>query len=165
MQNLNKNALIELQHIKLELENSRTDHLRHFVDQYFCYKHGYIKRTGSADWGGIVWNEIVSIEAQKKHPDRKSVTKEHVVPLKRIRLELLKNTVEGRISLAKISEIIDELLIFATITKEEDATLRKHKLTSSMPQGYDQISNALYGDPFARYKVAGIKFKDLRKTT
>lgn len=131
----------------------------------FVKKNGYVKRTGSANWEGIVWNEIVSIEAQKKYPDRKSVTKEHVVHLKCIRTELVKNTVNGMISIGKISEIIDELMIFATITHEEDAILRKHKLTSSMPSGYGQISDTLYRGPFARYRVAGIQFRDLRKAT
>ena len=43
------NEKIELKHVLLELISNRGQHLRHFVDQYFCYKHGYVKRTGTAD--------------------------------------------------------------------------------------------------------------------
>ena len=76
-----KYAEIELKHIQIELKNNRYQHLRNFIDQYFCYKNGYIKRTGNADWEGMVWNETVSLKA-KNEPNRKKVVKEHVIPQK-----------------------------------------------------------------------------------
>jgi len=60
-----KNALVELKHIELELINGRHQHLRHFVDQYHCYKNNFVKRTGYADWEGVVWNGFVSVEARQ----------------------------------------------------------------------------------------------------
>lgn len=59
MQN-KKYAEVELKHIQLELENNRTNHFRSFIDQYFCFKNGYVRKSGTADWEGIVWNEAVS---------------------------------------------------------------------------------------------------------
>lgn len=59
------NALIELKHIQLELSHSRTQHIRHFIDQYFCYSKGYISRNGRANWGAIFFKEYVSLNALK----------------------------------------------------------------------------------------------------
>ena len=44
------NEEIELQHIQLELHNNRSQHLRHFIDQYYCYKNGYVSKNGKAKW-------------------------------------------------------------------------------------------------------------------
>jgi hypothetical protein len=65
MKNL-ENTQIELAHIKLELENGRTQHFRSFVDQYYCYEHGYVNRNGKAKWDDIFLKEIVSDEATIK---------------------------------------------------------------------------------------------------
>ncbi len=58
-------AIIELKHIKLELLNDRTNHLRGFMDQYFCYKNGYKNKNGNAKWEAMVWKEYVSDDAKK----------------------------------------------------------------------------------------------------
>jgi len=151
-------AEIELRHIQVELENNRFQHLRHFVDQYFCYKHGYIKRTGTADWEGIVWNETVSLKAINEK-NRKNVVKEHVIPLKRITQELAILADKNTIQITDISKCLDKLIVFATITKEEDKLLRDNRLHSKMPVGYDLKGDALYKDPYARYKAVGIEYE------
>lgn len=153
-----KNAEIELKHIQIELENGRFQHLRHFVDQYFCYKNGYVKKTGTADWEGIVWNETVSVKA-KKERNRKNVVKEHLIPLKRITEELKKLSKSGKISLKDIGQCLNDYVTFATITKEEDKLLRENKLHSKMPPEYDLIGHQYYKDPYARYKIIGIKYE------
>ena len=153
-----KYAEIELKHIQIELINFRYQHLRHFVDQYFCYKHGYVKKTGTADWEGIVWNETVSLEAKLEN-NRKNVVKEHVIPLKRITQELVQLAESNITSLKDIAECLDKLVVFATITKEEDKRLRDQKLNSKMPAGYDLEGDPLYKDPYARYKVTGIEYE------
>lgn len=144
---------IELKHIQLELESGRGQHLRHFVDQYFCYKNGYVKKTGRADWEAIVWRENVS-RAASRTTIRTDVVKEHVIPMKRIRKDLL---ALSDTTIDSIEKYLDEHLILSTITKEEDSLLRMNKLTSSMPPEYDNPSHRLFRDKFARYKVAGIK--------
>ncbi len=155
---MNKNAEIELRHIQLELENNRSQHLRHFVDQYFCYKNDYVKRTGAANWEAIVWNETVSIKA-KNTTNRKEVVKEHVIPLKRITQELEKLSELNNTSLEAIARCLDELTIFATITKDEDKSLREEKLNSKMPPEYDEEGHELFHDPYARYKKVGIEYE------
>ena len=117
-----------------------------------------MRKSGTADWEGIVWNEAVS-KAAKNIKDRKKVVKEHVIPLKRITLELKKLAEANKTSLTDISNCLDQMVFFATITKEEDAILRENKLSSSMPVEYDQEEHILYKDPYARYKIVGIEYE------
>ena len=160
--NNQKYAEIELKHIQLELKNNRAQHMRHFVDQYFCYRNGYIKKTGAANWEGIVWNETVSLAAlnlaKDKAGNRRKVVKEHVVPLKVITVALCELRDKNNISVSEIAKCLDRLVNFATITKEEDTLLRQAGLSSKMPPGYYQKNHRLYQDPFSRYRSAGIAF-------
>jgi len=151
----NKNAIIELKHIELELRNSRTQHFRHFIDQYYCYKHNHVKASGKANWEGMVWKGFVSIEASKIS-NRKDVVKEHVIPLKVITKILLEHSRNSEFSTESIAKILDTYLIFATISQREDKLLRDAKLTSAMPVGFWEQGHALHNDPFARYKEVGI---------
>ena len=168
-----KYAEIELKHIQLELQNNRFQHLRHFVDQYYCYRKGFVNGNDRADWEAIVWNGRVSVEAReckdrilaqgKPHKialkeARKLVVKEHVVPLKVI-TNLLKDLVTtGDTTLESIADILHTYTVFGTITKDEDAELRKAGLNSKMPK--DDAGNKWDGDVFARYKAVGIELED-----
>jgi len=150
-----KNTQIELEHIQLELRNGRAQHLRHFVDQYYCYKHGHVKKTGTAHWESILWTTNVSRDA-RSIGDRKQVVKEHVVPLKVIREMLIELSRTGKATLEGIAIVLDENVRFATISKDEDRILRKHGLSSKMPEGFHKTGHELCGDLFARYKFVGI---------
>lgn len=150
-----KNALIELQHIELELRNNRTQHFRHFSDQYYCYKHNHVNGSGKANWEGTVWKGFVSTEASEMS-NRKDVVKEHVIPLKVITKILLDHSKSGEFNIESIAEILDANLMFATISRREDKLLRDAKLTRKMPSGFWEQGHTLYNDPFARYKEVGI---------
>jgi len=158
-----KNALIELQHIELELRNNRTQHFRHFIDQYYCYKNNHINRRGKANWEGMVWKGFVSIEAARTL-NRKDVVKEHVIPLKTITEILASHTRNNKFSTETIAKILDTYVIFATISKREDKLLRDAKLTSKMPEGFWEPGHPLHNDPFARYKTVGISLINTSKT-
>lgn len=153
-----KNAEIEIEHIKLELINNRSENFRHFVDQYYCYKNNYLTSKGRPAWNKIYWSGIVSVKASLTK-DKKEVVKEHVVPLKVITDLLISDSEKYEISSSHIKSVLDKYLIFATITKEEDAILRMEKLTSKMPDVFYHKDHYLYDDLFARYKVAGIELK------
>jgi len=150
-----KNAELELQHIELELRNERAQHLRHFVDQYYCYKHGFVNRNGHANWEAIVWKGLVSVEARGLG-DRKKVVKEHVVPLKVVRGLLIELATTGNLSCTSIASLLDLHVRFATISKREDQLLRRAGLTSKMPEGFRAVGHPLYGDPLARYRALNI---------
>jgi hypothetical protein len=161
---------IELEHIKIELLHRRTtnanviNHLRHFVDQWFCYKYEYITNGNRAAWGKIIFKEYVSAGVLKllekytekellsmKGNNRLIVEKEHIMPLNRIAkklLELPKNP-----SIEEIEIILIENLKYATITKEEDKLLMKQ----DMPSEYFDANHELFNDFFARYKTVGLK--------
>tara|TARA_R110000787_G_scaffold58218_1_gene132707 strand:+ start:435 stop:1010 length:576 start_codon:yes stop_codon:yes gene_type:complete len=146
---------LELEHIMLEIRSRRGRHLRHFVDQYFCYKHGYVRSSGTPNWDGIIFNEYVSKSADEMHlaHGHVEVTRDHIVPLNRIRLELLQleNPCEHSVEL-----LLGRQLQFATITREEDARLNYLGLKQTMPLEYDEKDNPLFQDIFARYRKADI---------
>lgn len=153
-----RNAFLELQHIELELKNKRKQHLRHFVDQYYCYKNNHVNRNGRAKWEDIVFKGVVSVEARQLN--RKEVVKEHVVPLLVITQRLVELAKSGEMSCQSIAELLDRYVHFATISKREDALLRDKKLTSKMPDGFYEEGHTLYNDPYSRYKIAEIELEN-----
>ena len=155
-----KYAELELMHIQLEIKYNRYHHLRHFVDPYYCYCKGIIKRTGRANVEGVIWKGIVSVAA-KLEVDRKNVVKEHVVPLKVIETKLRELNAEGKNTLDNIANTLEELTHFGTITKEEDEKLRQAGLGSAMPHGFFQEGHPYYKDILARYKEAEIELEKL----
>ena len=153
--NSEKYSKIELEHIKVEIKHKRFHHLRHFIDQYYCYINGYVTKNGTPKWSDILWTTNVSVQAQKTK-NKTNVVKEHVVPIKVITKKL--QALDENCSLIEIKTVLDEFLIFATITKTEDAKLSKMGLRQKMPQAYNDPSHILYNDKFSRYKMAGIEF-------
>ena len=149
-------AQLELKHIQLELLHNRYQHLRHFIDQYYCYRNRIIKRTGQANWEGVVWKDFVSMAARKLQPDRKHVVKEHLVPLKVIEMKLRELVAAEKTSLEDIASVLEKLTHFGTITKEEDAELRAAGLSRKMPEGFFIQGHRYYNDILARYKDVGI---------
>lgn len=160
MNNLNDiNSNIELQHILIELTNNRLQHMRHFIDQYYCYTNGYVT-NGKADWKKIYWSKFVSEKALLLNEKNNSkVVKEHVVPLKTI-INILDGLPKESISSHDIKMVLDSLVIFATITKEEDQLLNSCGLKSRMPMGIIDF-NQILNDKFARYNHVGIKIIEL----
>lgn len=156
------NAEIELEHIAVELRNSRGQHLRHFVDQYYCYKLGIVTRGGRADWESLMEVGVIS-SAAALVTDRKMLVKEHVVPLSFIGLQLLRLNGQEEITHHAIAQVIDKYFVIGAITKIEDARLRSLKLHRSMPAGFENPSSPLYGDVFSRYRAANIDFKASKK--
>jgi hypothetical protein len=165
-----ENHTIELEHIRLELLHRRKEnvkvinHLRHFVDQWFCYKKGYITTGNKAAWGKIIFKEYISEGVLKllekyneddllrmKGKNRLIVDKEHIVPLNRIAKKLLELPTNP--SIAEIETILRENVKYATITKDEDKLLSKQ----DMPIEYFDSNHELFDDCFARYKKVGIK--------
>lgn len=156
---------IELEHIRIELLHRRTKvhHLRHFVDQWFCYKCGYITNGKRAAWGKIIFKEYVSegvLKLLEKYTERELlnlkgknrliVEKEHIMPLNQITKKLLK--LPPNPSIEEIEIILIENLKYATITKEEDKMLSKQ----DMPSEYFDSNHELFNDLFARYKSVNI---------
>lgn len=150
------NKTIELEHILLELKNRKPpQHMRHFIDQYYCYEHNLITKGGKANWGKIFWRGYTSVKANALDKKNKSlVVKEHVIPLNIIVSFLSKIPIK-KLSIEKIKEILDSLLIYATITKEEDAIINKLGYRNKMPHVYETIEE-LKANAFDRYKQAKI---------
>jgi len=158
------NARIELEHLKLELEHRRTQHFRHFIDQYFCYKNDLVTRSGLVNWGALPWKYTISAGAEKirlanPHKLSKSamsqlVIKEHVVPLRVIETMLLELVDTGNLTCESIAAVLDQFVVFATITKTEDQVLVRQGLKDSMPEDWHPQT----GSVFARYDKVGIRY-------
>ncbi|MDT8413418.1 MAG: hypothetical protein RQ875_13220 [Vicingaceae bacterium] len=151
---LTKNFNIELEHIQLEIKHQRGQHLRHFIDQYFCYKKGYVTKSGKPAWKKIFWNECVSVDAEKNGG---KVVKEHIVPISVIKDMLLK--LGPNATIKDIQKILDDFVMFATITKDEDKKLNDAGLKSKMPDTCYVKNNELKEgfDKFARHTEVGIE--------
>jgi hypothetical protein len=79
---------------------------------------------------------------------------DHVVPVKVITESILavKDVDIASTSIAQLQEMLEEQIILCEIMASEDRMLVPH----GMPQGWDVVGHRLYGDPWARYKVAGL---------
>ena len=150
-----KNTEIELRHIQLEIKNQRGQHLRHFVDQWFCYKHGYVNSNGRAKWSNIRWKEYVSKDGDSTRDKDLTIEKEHIVPLKVITKKLLE--LGKDVTIKQIELLLEEWLMFSTITHVEDKILNSNGVREKMPDEFYDENHELYGDKFARYKVCGIE--------
>lgn len=151
----NRQAEIEVQHIILELQNGRAQHMRHFIDQYYCYRNGYVTNN-KADWKKIFWSKFVSKKALELSERKNSfVVKEHAIPIKII-VDILRNIPVELLNQEGISKILDNLITIATITKQEDKMLNQSRLKNKMPG--DTIDyKQLVQNPFARYQHVGIE--------
>ncbi len=143
-----------LKHISLGIEYQDYSMFRHFIDRWFCLKHGYINKNGNPNWHKIIGKEYISEKYKEHNIDKDGnepyVHKEHIVPLRVISNILLK--LPENHSLNDIENILIKHVHFATILKSEDKKLR----TSSMPEEYYDKRHQLYGNIFARYRIAGI---------
>ena len=148
-----KNAKIELEHILLELNNGRSHHMRHFIDQYFCYKNGYINRNCGAKWDAIGSNEFVSVTAMHSN----DVTRDHIIPLRCIVIEMKQMNELKSFTIRSLSEFLDRWVYFGRITKKDNENLCESGLKFTMPYEFYDESHELFGHPLARYEKAKIK--------
>ena len=87
-------------------------------------------------------------QAKLKKGETHGIVREHVVPVSVIvnKVSELKKPTEE-----EIVKIVKEWTIIAAITQEEDADLRKGKLSKTMPKNWNGC------DLFARYRKVGIQ--------
>lgn len=147
--------------VKLELDNGRQQHLRHFIDQYYCYaaRGVFLTATGRAKWKKIRDTAAYSRAASALRQDQASLVKEHVVPLNVIGEILTSRNQHAELSLAEIGRILRHLTHFAIITKAEDRRLREAGLASVMPTP-PLSSFPYFSDIYARYRIAEIEMSE-----
>ena len=135
--------------------------MRHFIDQYYCYRLGgdYVRSSGTAHWERIWFKAVRSREAEKRGDGREALVKEHVVPLKVICEVLVQQNGMHELSLNEIGAILGQLTHFAIITKDEDRRLREAGLASRMP--FKPLAeHPFFADLFARYHQVGIEMRE-----
>jgi len=157
---LNRLAKIELEHIQIELKHKRGSHIRHFIDQDFCFKYGYVTKNWNPRWEDLVRKGAVSEKALNSK-NRKEIVKEHLVPLKYIKQVLLALPDKKISSLSLLEKELKKIVKFGTIHKSENKKLNKMGLRSKMPEEYFNRKHELHNDLYARYKIAEIKFVEV----
>lgn len=155
-----RSAELELRHIQLELESGfRARHMRHFIDQYYCYWRGYVTASGRPRWNDVRWRGYVSVAAAASLDTprelRPRVVRDHLVPLTVIISKL--QTLPRPVTLQDIRDVLRTYTHFGTILQSEDRELRRAGLRSTMPEAFDLAANVTDPDVFlVRYAAVGI---------
>lgn len=156
----------EIDHILIELKCDRRQHLRHFIDNYFCYKNGYITRNGNPDSNKIFWNEFVSeraikLKSRQGKKNNKGVRKEHIIPISVISGLLSNLKTQNMLNRKTVAKILERFTLLATITVWEDRKLQKCKFQNRMPKGISLITSQKTSlkKLLSRYEKAGIKLR------
>lgn len=183
-----KYADLELAHILMEIEAGRGGHLRHFMDQWYCYKHGLVSSKGNAKWD-LIYDDSPRTcysngakgarEKQQgsaewwKNPDNPFV-KEHVIPQRVIKEVLISfkeqnyfKDLDPSEKLEHIECALGQLLIFAIIEKSYDIKLNGAELKDKMPNNWGRILASLKTSPPTEWhKIEGFdKFARYRELT
>lgn len=156
------NSQIELQHILIEIENNRGQHLRHFVDQWYCYTQNLTTSNGNAKWDLILdqppakqpnpYPASQNLKYPVTHYSDKAAAffkkgtewwkggfvKEHTIPLRvvtEILLSLKKHwgTLPQKQKIDDIETALEQLVVFSAISSDEDKLLSAKKLKQKMP--------------------------------
>jgi len=141
---------IEFEHLILEISNQRWVMVERFLLSYFCFREGYVSKTGKPDW------QI----ARERCPRSSSVITikqtelEPLVPLPSIIGELKRYQRDGELSRQSAQRIINSLLHFAVITKAEKQRLHSLGLAESMPSDWYPSMDK---QPNARFIAAKIE--------
>ncbi|NVD06485.1 hypothetical protein FCU94_06125 [Vibrio sp. JPW-9-11-11] len=140
---------LEFEHIYLEVRAQRWQQIERFLLSYYCYKHGYTNKQGKPDW-----------QLARQHSLRSTVlvslndsALEPVVPLKVIVGEIKRYWRDGVLTPSSLKRILDSLLHFVTLSKQELAALKQAGLSHSMPAHWYQSPRK---SPLARFEQLAI---------
>lgn len=141
---------IEFEHLWLELSAQRWVMVERFLFNYYCFREGYLSKQGKPDW------ETARLSAAKADgcTSIKHAELEPIVPLTVIIGELKRYERDGELNRQSARRVLDSLLDFTVITKQQKQTLRQLGLADSMPKEWYTSATR---DPYARFAIAGIQ--------
>jgi len=125
---------IEFEHIYLEVKAERWGQLERFLFSYYCYREGFVTSKNKPDW------ETARAKAPRstKVQDVRDSALESVVPLTVVTGEIKRYWRDGELTPNSLRRILDSLLHYATISKQELTELKKAGLQNAMPAGWYQ---------------------------
>jgi len=144
---------IELEHIYLEVKAERWHHIERFLFSYYCYKCGYVTKGGKPDWE----EARRSVTRSAKFTQLSDSVLEPVVPLEVIIGEVKRYWRDGELTPATLQRIIDCLLDYVVIAKQELRALKKAGLQNAMPASWFQSNER---EPLARFNATGILIQE-----
>ncbi len=142
---------IEFQHILLEIRLQRWAMLERFLFSYFCFKHGYLSKSGKPDWQ----QARECCRRSSSVTNTKHAELEPVVPLVAIIGELKRTSKQSKPNEEQLREILDSLLDYVVISKEEKQRLDQLGLSHQMPKNWYQAEEKASN---ARFELANILF-------
>ncbi len=143
------NTDIEFEHLMLEINAQRWHMVERFLFSYFCMRENYLSKSGTPDWQKARENCPRSITIKSiKHAEL-----EPLVPLAAIVGELKRYERDGELSKQAVKRIINSLLHYVVISKQEKNELKNGALQESMPKEWYQSTDR---DPYARLKTVHI---------
>ncbi|WP_114764249.1 hypothetical protein [Vibrio rhodolitus] len=143
------NTDLEFEHLMLEISAQRWHMLERFLFSYFCMRENYLSKAGAPDW-----------QIAREHCPRStqvSSTKhaelEPIVPLSAIIGELKRYERDGELSRQTVKRILDSLLHYVVISKDEKQRLKDRALYDAMPKEWYRSRDK---DPYSRLAKVSI---------
>ncbi|WP_070964094.1 hypothetical protein [Vibrio sonorensis] len=122
----------ELQHIWLEIEGERWAMLERFLFSYVCFREDFVTRKGKPDWQEARNKAPRSIKAQGCPKDGLLI--EPLIPLESVVGEIKRHYRDEALSYSRLERVLDSLLQYVAITKEEQQKIKILGLENSMPK-------------------------------
>ncbi len=147
--------LVELQHIYLEIQAERWQHIERFFLPYVCYREHYLTSHNKPDW------QVARAHAPKSQRLIASGERgqlEPLVPYSSV-IGLLKSKArEGALSLEDVQSLLDQFLHLVVICEAELSALKLAGLSANMPPNWYRSQNQKSS---VRFEQIGSEFKDL----
>ncbi|WCP68291.1 hypothetical protein LYZ37_06105 [Vibrio tubiashii] len=141
---------IEFEHIYLEVKAERWTQIERFLFSYYCYREGFVTSKNKPDWETARATAPRSSNVQ----DIRDSALEPVVPPAVVIGEIKRYWRDGELTPNSLRRILDSLLHYATISKQELTQLKKAGLQNAMPACWYQSKER---ELFERFCVAHIK--------
>ena len=147
--------LVELQHIYLEIQAKRWQHIDRFFLPYICYRDHYVTRNNKPDW------QVAREQAPRSQlvtESGKSGVLEPLVPYSSV-IGVLKSAAhQDTLSIEQLQTLLDEFLHFVVISDAELAKLKQAGLRNNMPTKWYRSQDKR---ACARFEQIDSQFKDL----
>ena len=154
---MNWNAELELQHIYLEVQAERFHHLRVFMEDYFCFQHGYVTEKGVCDWRKM----LPDLPKSRMVIHNMDAKREWLIPCSVI-IGLFKVLVRDEYANKEnIQAILDCYVGFVLISEQEQQRLKQKGWQSAMPISFYQPKSSDFQCAFSRFSALKIAFPSI----
>lgn len=141
---------LEFEHIYIEAKAERWPLIERFLFSYFCMREGYLSKQGKPDWELARSRSVRSTSVTHL----KQSELEPIVPLAVIIGEIKRYQRDGELTPSVLQRILNSLLHYAVISKDEKSALSTAGLLNIMPADWYQSETK---DMQSRFLKVGIQ--------